>query len=610
MANTMYQRRFIYAFMLTASLCSAPVLIRPIASSADTKDKASGDKAASYKEVQAILKARCIVCHSKEQTGNVALSGGLALDTYAALKTGSHPVVVPGKLDISELYQRLITTSPTRLMPKGGPALPPEQIALVKKWIAAGAPGPTGNESAAPTTTANVLPMPALAATQEVSLKTRVGLPAPLLEKVVDKAGKPLKEGSLALALKIGPLPPLNSIAFSPDGKRLAVGGYRALIVWDTTTGQPVGCVSNLSGPVQTIAYRPDGSLIAIASGNPGASGEVKVVDAKTLAPVGHTLGNHTDVVFGVAWSPDGNKLATGSQDKTARMWEWPSGKELYVIKDHSDAVTRVAFAPDGKSLYTASLDHNARRFDVADGKVLHVYSGHNEGITALAVRPNGDRIVTSGSEPEIRWWPIESGDPGRQGGHSGTVNDIVFSKDMKLVATAGADHTVRLWDGNSTGQIRALTGSDDWMYAAAISPDDKLVAGAGADGFVRIWEAATGRLRLSLVAWPPAGKNPTIEYLAVTPEGYFDASPGWAAVPRPQIADQNMPLPKLSAWLKTLKQPENVTKGWQSGPLEPPKVDLPAPAPVTPGKDTKAPVAPPKPGAPTTKPEVNGVKK
>ena len=137
---------------------------------------------------------------------------------------------------------------------------------------------------------------------------------------------------------------------------------------------------------MQSLAYKPDGTQLAIAGGTAGVSGEVKVVDAKTLAAAGPTLAGHADVVFSVAWSADGTRLATGSQDKTARLWEWPSGKEKLAFKDHSDAVTRVCFAPDGKSLYTASLDHNARRFDCNDGKVMRVFTGHAEGITALAL--------------------------------------------------------------------------------------------------------------------------------------------------------------------------------------------------------------------------------
>ncbi len=519
----------------------------------------------TYKDVQAVLKARCVVCHSQQMVGTPVVSGGLALDTYAAIKKGvatdkgTRPILIAGKSDDSEFIKRLVATSPTKLMPKGGPALPPAQIALLKKWVEGGAPGPAGEEAVA-NPGAAVLPMPALVGTQDVSLKTRIALAADVLGKATPK--NPV----LAFALKIGPLPPLTALAFSPDGKHLAVGGYRAVTLWDMVTGKPLGVLTGLSGPVQALAFRPDGMQLAIGSGNPGISGDVKVVDANTLQSAGPMLTGHTDVVFGVAWNSKGTLLITGSQDKTARIWEWPSGKTKLTLKDHSDAVTKVCFAPDDKSVYTASLDHNARRFDVNDGKVMRVFTGHSDGITALAINPKGDRIVTAGPEPELRWWNADTGDvASRQGGHGGPVNDIAFSKDGKLVASGSADHAVRLWDGNSTGGMRTLEGANDWIYATAISPDDKLVAGASADGITHIWDAQTGRLRISLAAWPPSGKSTLIEYAAITPEGYFDASPAWAARLRPQLAGTDTPLPKLASWVQTLRQPENVVKGWQN---------------------------------------------
>ncbi len=603
----------------------------------------------TYKDVQPLLKARCVVCHSAEMIGTPAVSGGLALDTYAAFSKGvvtdknAHPIYMAGKREDSELLKRLVTSSSAQLMPKGGPALPPEQIALFRKWIMAGAPGPVVAELKTIGNVLPVLPMPALVGSLDVTLPTRITLtpdqiagtdsvskthpaygmagagktektgkaekaektgksgmsaavvPAAVpVSKAVSKTAAPVPAPNPALsyalsyAMKIGPLPPQTAIAFSPDGKHLAVGGYRAVIVWDTATGQPSGCLGSLAGQVQSLAFRPDGAQLAVGGGVPGVSGEVKIVDAQSLAAVGSPLVGHTDVVFSVAWNAAGTQLATASQDKTARLWDWPSGKEKMAFKDHSDAVTRVCFAPDGKSVYTASLDHNARRFDCADGKVIRAFTGHGDGITALALSPKGDALLTSGPEPEIRWWNTAAeGEPQRQGGHGAQVNDIAWSRDGKIIATSGADHTVRLWDAGNRNQIRALDSGSDWIYAASVSPDGKLVAGAGADGVTRVWETATGRLRLSLLAWPPSNKSGAIEYAAITPEGYYNASPMWAARLRPQLAAQaSMPTsvsnPRAADWIHTLRQPDSVAKGWQAAPLEPAKLDAPkSPAPI-----------------------------
>jgi WD40 repeat protein len=428
--------------------------------------------------------------------------------------------------------------------------------------------------------------MPANPGAQDVQLNTRIKPTPDLVRKDTPK------DAALTFALKVGPMPPVTALAYSPDGKRLAVGGYRAVMLWDTTTGQPVACLTGLSGQITSLAFRPDGTQLAVAGGAASVSGEARVYDAKTFAPVGPALTGHTDVIYSIAWNAEGSRLATASHDKTARLWEWPSGKELKAFKDHSDAVTRVCFAPDGKSIYTASQDHNVRRFDTSTAQVLRTFSGHEQGVTALAVSPDGKHVVSSGPEPRLRWWNLDSGETARNSdGHSDAVNDIVFSKDGKFLASASADRTIRLWDVGG-GQKRELDGAGDWLYAVALSPDGKFAAGAGADGIVRLWETANGRLRLSLISWPPSGKSPAMEWVALTPEGYYDASPAWAARLRPLLAGQTISAPRLAAFFPTLRSPESVVKSWQGAALDP--AQIPAP-PQTPRSDKDKSAAPKK---------------
>jgi WD40 repeat protein len=147
-------------------------------------------------------------------------------------------------------------------------------------------------------------------------------------------------------------------------------------------------------------------------------------------------------------------------------------------------------------------------------------------------------------------------------------VNEIVRSKDGKLLVSVSADKTARVWDANSTGQRRALEGSTDWVYTAAISPDSKFTAAAGADGVVRIWETANGRLRLMLISWPQE-KGSMPEWLAITPEGYYDGSAAWCALLKPSLVGNAPVTPQLTAWVKTLRQPDNLLKSWQGIALD-----------------------------------------
>lgn len=522
-------------------------------------------------DIRPILQARCVVCHNHETLSTLTTSGGLDLGSYEMLlkgvvtKEGGRSILTGSKAPGAALIDRLCTTSPTRLMPRGGPPLPPDQIELFKKWIAAGAPAGAAAElrgSASVSVAAVPDGMPPVAAVQDVSFTTLLKAPTDLLPKPAPK------DPAVTLALHVGPLPGITSICYSPDGSVLAVGGYRAVTLWSTKTGQPTACITHLAGPVQALAFRPDGSQLAIAGGLAGYPGELRVVDMKSPVAIAGTslIKGHTEAVLSVAWSPDGTRIATGSQDRTARIWEWPSGKELRSFKDHGDAVTRVCFSPDGKSLYTASMDHNLRRFDVANGTLTRTFTGHNEPINAMAITLDGKRLISSGSEPNLRWWNTDTGDiTNNNGGHTGPVNELSMSKDGKLLVSVSADKTARIWDVNNTGQQRSLEGSTDWVYTAAFSPDSKFTAGAGADGVVRIWETASGRLRLMLVSWPEE-KSPLPDWVAITPEGLFDGSASWTALLRPQLAGAVLAAasPQLAAWGRTLHQPESLVKAWQ----------------------------------------------
>lgn len=517
------------------------------------------------REIRPILESRCVVCHNHEMLGNAATSGGLDLGSFTATRNGVNGrsvIATTSNAASSDLMVRLLAASPQKMMPRGGPPLPPDQIELFKKWIAAGAPEGAGAHirTAAAVTAA---PMPALLGSQPVVFTTQLKAPAEILPKPAPK------DLSISYQAKIGPVAPITSLAYSPDGLTLAVGGYRAVTLWSTKSGKPAGCITHLPGPVQALAYRPDGAQLAIAGGSPGASGDVRIIDTKTMQPVGAGLKGHTEVVLSVAWSPDGSHIATGSQDKTARIWEWPSGRELKSFKDHGDTVTAVCFSPDGKSLYTASMDHSLRRFDVDKGILTRTFTGHNDVVNGLVVSADGKRIVSSGTEPNLRWWNTETGDiANNNGGHNGPVNSLVRSIDGKLAVSVSADKTARVWDMNSTGQQRALEGSPDWLYTAAISPDSKFTAAGGADGVVRIWETANGKMRLMLQSWPPE-TGPMPEWLALTPEGYYDGSPAWCVLIKPTVSEVSAPAPQLTAWVKKLLLPDSVLKAWQGMPLD-----------------------------------------
>lgn len=515
------------------------------------------------KEIKPLLKERCVVCHNRDTVKNLALSGGLALDSFATLKAGlpnKSPLLVPGKSASSELVRRLEASSPTLLMPKGGPALSKQQIALVKRWIDSGATsGDISKEGGS--SVALVEPLPLNAGVNDLLLSTRI---APLPE-MRDKQTP--QNATLQFALKVSPLPLLTSLVFSPDGKWLAVGTYRSVTLWDTRTGQPQTPII-VPNSVQSVAFRPDGQVLAIGGGVASVSGEVRLYDLKAKQFLPTVLKGHTDILYCVAWNKDGKLLATASHDKTARIWEATSGKEIQVLKEHSDAVTRICFAPDSQSVYTASLDRNVRRFAVQDGKVIRTFNGHADAIYALALSPDGKRLVSSGVEPRLRWWNPEDGNTTNYSdGSSGQVNEIVFSTDGKRLASVDASGRLRLWDAGGGGQQRALEGANDWLYTVALSPDGKWAAGAGSEGVLYLWQTDSGALRLQCASWYPTTKG--FDWVAVTPEGFLDGSPAWLGKARLQLQNRDLAPTFQTSLRSALKQSEPILKALQGNPLE-----------------------------------------
>jgi WD40 repeat protein len=238
------------------------------------------------------------------------------------------------------------------------------------------------------------------------------------------------------------------------------------------------------------------------------------------------------------------------------------------VLRDHSDAVTAVAFSPDGKSVYTASLDHNVRRFESDSGKLVRTFTGHNDAVLALTITADGKGLISSGQEPPLRWWNPDTGDTTSiQYGPNGPVNGLSLSPDGKYLVSAGSDGSVRLWETGSRNDVHTFTAGETWQFAAACAPGGKLAAGAGADGVIRLWDVAGQKLRIAIAAWPPVKSGGACEWIALTPEGYFDGSQGWVSALRIRPDNRAIALPL--AVIQPLHRPSEVLKAWHDADLQ-----------------------------------------
>jgi WD40 repeat protein len=246
------------------------------------------------------------------------------------------------------------------------------------------------------------------------------------------------------------------------------------------------------TGGLWFVTFSPDGRRLATSSHDKTA----KVWDAATGKEL-LTLIGHTGPVKAVAFSPDGKRLATSSDDGTAKVWDAITSKELVTLRGHTNVVRFVEFSPDGTRLATASLDQTAKVWDAATGKELLTLIGHTGGVAVSVFSPDGRRLATGSypneAEHTARVWDAVSGKLLLTlTGHTDAIYHVAFSRDGRRLATGSTDGTVKIWDSTS-GQLSMTIFSP--ALRVAFSPDGKRLATANADGMARLWDAATGRL-------------------------------------------------------------------------------------------------------------------
>jgi WD40 repeat protein len=277
------------------------------------------------------------------------------------------------------------------------------------------------------------------------------------------------------------------SVAFSPDGRRVATAGWDGSVrVWDPRTGDPYAVLAGGATSGAAVAYSPDGRLLARA----GAGGRVVVQDTRSGLDV-RTLHPNGSVLHGLAFAPDGRRLACGA-DKNVRVWDVDTGNLLLNVAHVAD-VWGVAFSPDGTRVASASLDSWARVWDAGTGRLVRAVGPHPTWVRAVAYSPDGRLLATSCDDGRPRLWEAADGRPVRTfAGHTnaafGGMGGVAFSRDGSRLASAGCDWTARVWDVATGRQLRALGGFTVGVNCVAFSPDGRLLA-AGDGQTARVWD-------------------------------------------------------------------------------------------------------------------------
>lgn len=297
----------------------------------------------------------------------------------------------------------------------------------------------------------------------------------------------------------------ITTVAFTADGRRALCSGWQTCMLLDLESGKELQRMQPIEANVMvwSVALSPDNRTILA-----GCSDKtIRLIDAASGRELRRLVG-HVNDVRAVAYSPDGSQALTGSEwfspkntkDDVLRLWDVGGGRELRKFDGHDGDIEGVAFLPGGRQAVSASSDKTLRLWDLASGRQLRVFTDNVEGWLSVAVSPDGSRILSGGWNGTVRLWDTAAGRELRRfEGHISEVHGVAFSPDgLRAVSGSGGygrgqapqNTTVRIWDIQRGQQLSCLEGHTNRVWSVAFSPDGKYVLSGSRDRTVRLWLA------------------------------------------------------------------------------------------------------------------------
>jgi WD40 repeat protein/Flp pilus assembly protein TadD len=282
-------------------------------------------------------------------------------------------------------------------------------------------------------------------------------------------------------------------MAFSPDSKTLAAGvthGSRT-VLFDVAGGKEQDSVRFAAGWIHAVAFSPDGKHLAIAS----ADHTVRIWDTVGKY-IRATLHGHTEQGFSLSFSSDSKLLASGGGDGLVKLWDVASNRETAVLKGHRGSVNGVSFSRDGRTLVSGADDGLAYLWDLTlrpERSTLLSETHPNYGVSAMALSPDGRLLATGSQDKTVKLWDLAGGQlRATLTGHSGVVTSVALSPDGTMLASASRDKTIKLWDPVTGEELRTLRKHTDATTSVVFTADSKqLVSSGGTD--VWLWDVPAG---------------------------------------------------------------------------------------------------------------------
>jgi WD40 repeat protein/predicted Ser/Thr protein kinase len=310
------------------------------------------------------------------------------------------------------------------------------------------------------------------------------------------------------------------SLSFSPDARFLASGGLdNSVILWELSRGRLRTRLRGHANQVQCVDFAPDGKTVAS-----GASDYlVKLWDVSDDRPH-EVLEGHAMAVEAVAFSTDGQLLASASRDRTVRLWNVAGGTHVTTLEGHSDQVRSVAFAPDGKTLAAGSWDGTITLWDAGTFRLTATLGSKttgDRGNSRIVYSPDGKTLAAGSRDGSITLWDVAARrERDHFQGHTGWVASLAYSPDGATIASGTGSNEIRLWNGGAGRRAASLLDRDTNVDALAFSPDGATLASGINDGSITLWNVS-GRLPRAVLY----GHATMVAALAFSPDGMTLAS-------------------------------------------------------------------------------------